>query len=265
MATADDTASSAPGSQNRMLNSAIVATIIACSNGRLFLLKINPCISNPFWHTRRRWVLTSRNIGWLLLNVLSWSYPISTYGSCIHCFSTPCFHYPRVQKTPPFHVSTTLNGVPSTYPGSIRSVALTIWYQTVRHCGIDAQISSCFIFSPPYCTLCTVAYLDLFVHDSHVALSSRFVFRPWQEREAELALSLLHPNIVRCLGTLPAGCSNGNHGGAGRGGDVGFLIFEHIPRTLLDLIQGCPGGLSIPEVGASSLCPAGIYSCHRRF
>lgn len=31
------------------------------------------------------------------------------------------------------------------------------------------------------------------------------------------------------------------------GGDVGFLIFEHIPATLLDFIQEHPGGLAFPE------------------
>lgn len=116
----------------------------------------------------------------------------------------------------------------------------------------------------PYCIVCVVAYLELFVHVVRVAFSSCFVCRRLQEREAELALSLLHPNIVRCLGTLPSGRGKGKHIGAGIGGDVGFLIFEHIPGTLLDLIQGCPGGLSFPEVGASSECPAGIDSCSHR-
>lgn len=146
--------------------------------------------------------------------------------------------------------------------GSGCRVALTISYQTIRQWCVDTLVLSCSTCPLWYCTVCAVAWLELFVH---VAFSSCFVFRPLQEREAELALSLLHPNIVRCLGTLPAGRSKGKHGGAGVGGDVGFLIFEHIPGTLLDLIQGCPGGLSFSEVGASSVCPAGINSCsHRR-
>ncbi|CAM9591806.1 unnamed protein product [Scytosiphon promiscuus] len=91
-----------------------------------------------------------------------------------------------------------------------------------------------------------------------------------QQREAQLALSLLHPNIVRCLGTLTNGEAFGPsgagtlHAGVGddgdRGGGIGgscasggraseevaFLVFEHVPGTLLDLIQERPGGLPLP-------------------
>lgn len=82
---------------------------------------------------------------------------------------------------------------------------------------------------------------------------TRKYVRLTQEREAELALSLLHPNIVRCLGTLTAregrqdDASSASSGGGG-GDGVAFLIFEHVPGTLLDLIQERPGGLSLPEV-----------------
>lgn len=74
-----------------------------------------------------------------------------------------------------------------------------------------------------------------------------------QDREANLALSLLHPNIVRCLGTLTANEGANKHGaGAKSSGDGGnnlaFLIFEHVPGTLLDLLQERPGGLTLPEV-----------------
>lgn len=86
---------------------------------------------------------------------------------------------------------------------------------------------------------------------------TRNYVRLTQEREADLALSLLHPNIVRCLGTLTAdGKARAGRGGGsllpvsggGRAGDVAFLIFEHVPGTLLDLIQERPGGLSLSEV-----------------
>lgn len=115
-----------------------------------------------------------------------------------------------------------------------------------------------------------------------------------QQREADLALSLLHPNIVRCLGTLTNGeafgpsrkttaLAEGESGedgekgsdavlaggggddvkGGGSGGscpsgrsasEVAFLVFEHVPATLLDLIQDRPGGLSLPTVSAQSRC-----------
>lgn len=87
----------------------------------------------------------------------------------------------------------------------------------------------------------------------------------FQEREASLALSLLHPNIVRCLGTMSAlqsslstrsTVSQGKSRGKAIGGvldeDIGFLIFEHIPGTALDLIQGRPGGLSMGEASTSN-------------
>lgn len=87
---------------------------------------------------------------------------------------------------------------------------------------------------------------------------TRSYVRLTQAREAGLALSLLHPNIVRCLGTLTAdgkdlaGAGGGSSvpvsGGGGRTGDVAFLIFEHVPGTLLDLIQERAGGLSLSEV-----------------
>lgn len=78
---------------------------------------------------------------------------------------------------------------------------------------------------------------------------TRNYVRLTQEREADLALSLIHPNIVRCLGTINAGGTGiaSGDGGAGREG-VAFLIFEHVPGTLLDLIQEHPGGLSLREV-----------------
>ncbi|CAM9283651.1 unnamed protein product, partial [Laminaria digitata] len=76
---------------------------------------------------------------------------------------------------------------------------------------------------------------------------TRNYVRLTQEREADLALSLLHPNIVRCLGTLPAGAGAGGGGVDRGGGGVAFLIFEHVPGTLLDLIQDRPGGLSMTE------------------
>lgn len=77
-----------------------------------------------------------------------------------------------------------------------------------------------------------------------------------QEREAELALSLVHPNIVRCLGTLTANegadrraaGATGGHGGDVEGDSLAFLVFEHVPGTLLDLLQERPGGLTLPEV-----------------
>ncbi|CAM9322479.1 unnamed protein product, partial [Ectocarpus sp. 8 AP-2014] len=77
---------------------------------------------------------------------------------------------------------------------------------------------------------------------------TRNYVRLTQEREADLALSLIHPNIVRCLGTINAGgtCVASGDGGVGREG-VAFLIFEHVPGTLLDLIQEHPGGLSLRE------------------
>ncbi|CBJ26942.1 possible MAPK [Ectocarpus siliculosus] len=77
---------------------------------------------------------------------------------------------------------------------------------------------------------------------------TRNYVRLTQEREADLALSLIHPNIVRCLGTINAGgtCVASGDGGVGRE-EVAFLIFEHVPGTLLDLIQEHPGGLSLLE------------------
>lgn len=84
---------------------------------------------------------------------------------------------------------------------------------------------------------------------------TRNYVRLTQEREADLALSLLHPNIVRCLGTLTADGKDRAAGGGSRlsgsssgGDDVAFLVFEHVPGTLLDLIQERVGGLSFPEV-----------------
>ena len=82
---------------------------------------------------------------------------------------------------------------------------------------------------------------------------TRDYVRLTQEREAGLARALIHPNIVRCLGTLTAreasASPEGGGGGGGGGGDgVAFLIFEHVPGTLLDLIQERPGGLSLSEV-----------------
>ncbi|CAM9110918.1 unnamed protein product [Ectocarpus fasciculatus] len=74
---------------------------------------------------------------------------------------------------------------------------------------------------------------------------TRNYVRLTQQREADLALSLIHPNIVRCLGTLNAGGTDVD-GGVGKEG-VAFLIFEHVPGTLLDLIQEHPGGLSLRE------------------
>lgn len=78
---------------------------------------------------------------------------------------------------------------------------------------------------------------------------TRNYVRLTQQREADLALSLVHPNIVRCLGTITAGGTGAGSGdgGVGREG-VAFLIFEHVPGTLLDLIQENPGGLSLHEV-----------------
>lgn len=76
---------------------------------------------------------------------------------------------------------------------------------------------------------------------------TRDYVRLTQEREADLARSLIHPNIVRCLGTLTAGGADASSEG-GNGDGVAFLIFEHVPGTLLDLIQERPGGLSLPEV-----------------
>lgn len=96
---------------------------------------------------------------------------------------------------------------------------------------------------------------------------TRNYVRLTQEREAELARSLIHPNIVRCLGTLTArearrGASAsstfaGGDGGAGSDDGVAFLVFEHVPGTLLDLIQERPGGLSLSEVCGvvGRLCP----------
>ncbi|CAB1117847.1 unnamed protein product [Ectocarpus sp. CCAP 1310/34] len=77
---------------------------------------------------------------------------------------------------------------------------------------------------------------------------TRNYVRLTQKREADLALSLIHPNIVRCLGTINAGGAGiaSGDGGVGREG-VAFLIFEHVPGTLLDLIQEHPGGLSLRE------------------
>lgn len=76
-----------------------------------------------------------------------------------------------------------------------------------------------------------------------------------QKREAQLAMSLVHPHIVRCLGALPVeaeGKQRGEEMGAvepGEGvGAVAFLVFEHFPGTLLELIQDRPGGLSLGEV-----------------
>lgn len=78
-----------------------------------------------------------------------------------------------------------------------------------------------------------------------------------QDREADLALSLIHANIVRCLGTLTAkegadrhaaGSTNGHEGDLD-GDSLAFLVFEHVPGTLLDLLQERPGGLTLPEVG----------------
>lgn len=83
---------------------------------------------------------------------------------------------------------------------------------------------------------------------------TRSYVRLTQEREADLAQSLLHPNIVRCLGALTAredrgvGTQSVSGNVGGNGGGVAFLIFEHVPGTLLDLIQERPGGLSLPEV-----------------
>ena len=78
-------------------------------------------------------------------------------------------------------------------------------------------------------------------------------------------LSLRHPHIVRCLGTLPATAARWvpreegqrqRQGEGWEGGDEGdgsgvFIIFEHISGTLLDFIEGHPGGLSLREVRGS--------------
>lgn len=84
---------------------------------------------------------------------------------------------------------------------------------------------------------------------------TRNYVRLTQDREADLARSLIHPNIVRCLGTLTATEARGRGGASSPGGDggggadgVAFLVFEHVPGTLLDLIQERPGGLSLSEV-----------------
>ncbi|CAM9399486.1 unnamed protein product, partial [Sphacelaria rigidula] len=78
-----------------------------------------------------------------------------------------------------------------------------------------------------------------------------------QKREAQLAMSLVHPHIVRCLGALPVEAEGKQRGeemgavGPGEGvGEVAFLVFEHFPGTLLELIQDRPGGLSLGEVTA---------------
>lgn len=73
---------------------------------------------------------------------------------------------------------------------------------------------------------------------------------PEKEREAELALSLRHANIVRCLGiiTTPAGDCVNSDDAENSGGDAPFLVFENVPGTLLDLIQDTPGGLPLSEV-----------------
>lgn len=76
-----------------------------------------------------------------------------------------------------------------------------------------------------------------------------------QRREAQLAMNLVHPHIVRCLGALSAEAEGkqreeekGSTGpGEGRG-EVAFLVFEHFPGTLLELIQDRPGGLLLGEV-----------------
>lgn len=73
-----------------------------------------------------------------------------------------------------------------------------------------------------------------------------------KEREAELSLSLRHPNIVRCLGTFPATAARRENEEVEKekreGKHIAFLVFEYVPGTLLDLIEGRPGGLSLPEV-----------------
>lgn len=96
---------------------------------------------------------------------------------------------------------------------------------------------------------------------------TRKYVRLTQDREADLAQSLVHPNIVRCLGTLTAtearrsDAPPASGGGDGGVGGVAFLVFEHVPGTLLDLIQERPGGLSLSEVhglvfflGARGMC-----------
>lgn len=103
---------------------------------------------------------------------------------------------------------------------------------------------------------------------------TRNYVRLTQEREADLARSLLHPNIVRCLGTLTAREAGGAGAGAdfssvigdggGKGDGVAFLIFEHVPGTLLDLIQERSGGLSPPEVRGvvfMAVCVAYLVDC----
>lgn len=86
------------------------------------------------------------------------------------------------------------------------------------------------------------------MEDEHI----RNYVRLTQEREADLARNLIHPNIVRCLGTLTAregrGADASSVSGDGDGDGVAFLVFEHVPGTLLDLIQERPGGLSLSEV-----------------
>lgn len=84
------------------------------------------------------------------------------------------------------------------------------------------------------------------------------MFLAWQEREADLAMFLVHPNIVRCLGKLPAS-ADGNRtasktsmlGAEEKSEKIAFLIFEHIPGTLLELIQASPGGLPLEQVQQS--------------
>lgn len=56
---------------------------------------------------------------------------------------------------------------------------------------------------------------------------------------------------MRCLETFPATAARREkevEKEKWEGKQTAFLVFEYVPGTLLDLIEGRPGGLSLPEV-----------------